>query len=162
MSRITYLGSLFPQACLEHWGEESFAPGAEFRNALEHHVLVWYRCSLYLQHHYFLFKTDIKSRIVSIFGDMIFGDVKFTWVPSPYSLSIHRFIHTLIQLILTKCLLCARHSSIEWGCAGSKTTPCLHSSGRNRWQTSKYINKTMVMGGVRKVTGCCERVSGEG
>lgn len=40
-----------------------------------------------------------------------------------------KFIDLSSALIInTKCLPCARHSSIEWGCAASKTTPCFQEA----------------------------------
>lgn len=53
---------LFSWACLKNLGEESFALGSAFRNALEHRVLVWCGCCWYLEHCISFSENSLKSR----------------------------------------------------------------------------------------------------
>ena len=73
-----------------------------------------------------------------------------------------KFIELFSALIInTKCLLCARHISTEWGVLGQKPLPAYILVEETDDKQANILIR-VVMGGVRKVTGCCERVRGGG
>lgn len=103
-----------PWVCLKHQGEESFALGSAFRNALERTVLFCCGCCWYLPALYFLLRNSLKS---GRFPSTVFSEVLNSPKPSFPPHTIHLFIYTLIQRILTKCILCAKH----WGSSDELT-----------------------------------------